>query len=78
MIMMFLAAILDERGNEWADQEVSPRAFKFFEYRFTMKVSVVLISLIWPLLFPAAVGLWFFDLGYEFAGWMIRRNYKSI
>lgn len=78
VIMMFLAAVLDERGNEWASQEVSPKAYKFFEYRFTMKVSVILISLIWPLLFPAAVGLWFFDFGYEIAGWLVRRNYSSV
>ena len=78
VIMMFFAAVLDERGNEWADQEVSPNAYKFFEYRFTMKVLVILISMIWPLLFPAAVGLWFFDLGYEIAGWLVRRNYSSV
>ena len=78
VIMMFLAAVLDERGNEWADKEHSPRAYQFFEYRFTMKVSVILISLIWPLLFPAAVGLWFFDIGYEIAGGFVRRNYTSV
>jgi len=78
VIMMFLAAVLDERGNEWTDKEVSPRAYNFFEYRFTLKVSVILISLIWPLLLPAAVGLWFFDLGYEIAGWIVRRNYSSV
>ena len=78
VIMMFLAAVLDERGTDWADQEVSPNAYKFFEHRFTMKVSVILISLIWPLLFPAAVGLWFFDFGYEIAGWFVRRNYSSV
>jgi hypothetical protein len=78
VIMMFLAAVLDERGNDWADQSVSPKAYKFFEYRFTMKVSVLLISLIWPLLLPAAIGLWFFDLGYEIAGWAVRRNYSSV
>jgi ABC-type amino acid transport system permease subunit len=78
VIMMFLAAVLDERGNEWTDKKVSPRAYKFFEYRFTLKVSVILISLIWPLLLPAAVGLWFFDFGYEIAGWIVRRNYSSV
>ncbi|MFW9843175.1 MAG: hypothetical protein ACFFEV_01235 [Candidatus Thorarchaeota archaeon] len=78
VIMMFLAAVLDERGNEWTDQEVSPGAYKFFEYRFTMKVSVILISLIWPLLFPAAIGLWFFDFGYELVGWTVKRNYTSV
>lgn len=78
VIMMFLAAVLDERGNEWADQEISPRAYKFFEYRFTLKISVILISLLWPLLFPAAVGLWFFDLGYEIAGWIVKKNYRNV
>jgi ABC-type amino acid transport system permease subunit len=78
VIMMFLAAVLDERGNEWTDKEVSPRAYKFFEYRFTLKVSVILIALIWPLLLPAAVGLWFFDLGYEIVGWIVRRNHNSV
>ncbi|TFH04743.1 MAG: hypothetical protein E4H14_14070 [Candidatus Thorarchaeota archaeon] len=78
VIMMFLAAVLDERGNDWADKEVSPRAYTFFEYRFTMKVSVILISLIWPLLFPAAIGLWFFDMGYEIAGWITRKHYNRV
>ncbi|MBE0525306.1 MAG: hypothetical protein IH631_00065 [Candidatus Thorarchaeota archaeon] len=78
VIMMFLAAVLDERGNDWADKEVSPRAYAFFEYRFTMKVSVILISLIWPLLFPAAIGLWFFDMGYEIAGWITRKHYNRV
>ena len=73
-----ISSWLDERGNDWANKEVSPRAFQFFEYRFTMKVSVILISLIWPLLFPAAVGLWFFDLGYEIAGWLVKRNYTNV
>ena len=78
VIMMFLAAVLDERGNEWTNKDVSPRAYKFFEYRFVMKVSVILISLVWPLLLPAAIGLWFFDFGYEIAGWVVRRNYSSV
>lgn len=77
VIMMFLAAVLDERGNDWANQEISPKAYKFFEYRFTLKISVILISILWPLLFPAAVGLWFFDLGYELAGWIVRKNYRN-
>jgi len=77
VIMLFLAAVLDEKGNDWADKDISPRAYKFFEYRFTLKVSVLLISIIWPLLLPAAVGLWFFDFGYEIAGWIVR-NYSSV
>jgi len=77
VIMMFLAAVLDERGTEWVDQKISPRAYKFFEYRFTLKVSVILISLVWPLLLTAAIGLWFFDLGYEIAGWLFKKYYNS-
>ena len=74
VIMLFLAAVLDEKGNDWADKETSPKAYKFFEYRFTLKVSVLLISLIWPLFLPSAIGLWFFDFGYEIAGWIVRNH----
>jgi len=77
VIMLFLAAVLDEKGNDWADKDISPRAYKFFEYRFTLKVSVLLISIIWPLLLPAGIGLWFFDFGYEIAGWIVR-NYNRV
>ena len=74
VLMMFLAAVLDERGNDWADQQQSPRAYRFFKYRFTLKVSVLLLSIPWPLLLPTAIGLWFFDLGYEIAGWLAKRK----
>lgn len=77
VIMMFFAAVLDERGIDWANQEIFPKVYKFFEYRFTLKISVILISIPWPPLFPAAVGLWFFDLGYEIAGWIVRKSYKN-
>ena len=73
VIMMFLAAVLDEKGNDWANPEISPRAYKFFQYRFTLKVSVILMSIPWPLLFPAAIGLLFFDTGYEIVGWKTKR-----
>lgn len=76
VIMMFLAAVLDERGNDWANPIVSPKAYKFFQYRFTLKVSVLLLSIVWPLLLPAAIGLWFFDTGYEIIAYL-RRNFKA-
>ena len=71
--MMFLAAVLDEKGNDWADHDKSPRAYKFFQFRFTMKVTVVLLVVLWPSLLPTAVGLWIFDTGYELMGWFTRR-----
>jgi hypothetical protein len=74
VVMMFLAAVLDERGNDWTDQQASPRAYSFFKFRFTLKISVLLLSIPWPLLLPTAVGLWFFDLGYELAAWTVRRR----
>jgi hypothetical protein len=99
-IMLFLAAVLDERGIDWTDEEISPRAFKrehlsiqafaesiqerafklsprafkFFRYRFTLKLSVLLLTIPWPQFLAAAVGLWMFDLGYELAGWVIRHR----
>jgi hypothetical protein len=74
LIMLLLAAILDERGNDWADRNASPRANKFFEYRLTLKVSVLLLVLPWPPFLLAAVGLWFFDGGYELVGWLVRKH----
>jgi len=73
VVVMFLAAVLDEKGNDWADQNESPRAYKFFRYRFTMKVTVMLLAIPWPLFLPTALGLWIFDFGYELMGWLTGR-----
>ncbi|MGY5854269.1 MAG: hypothetical protein RTU92_11930 [Candidatus Thorarchaeota archaeon] len=72
LIMLLMAAILDERGNDWADKNATPRASKFFQYRLTLKVSVLFLSIPWPLFLAPAIGLWFFDLGYELVGWFVR------
>ena len=77
VVMMFLAAILDERGNDWTDQQVSPKAYLFFKFRFTLKISVLLLSIPWPLLLPTAIGLWFFDLGYEIAAWVVKNRLRE-
>ncbi len=74
LIMLFLASVLDERGVDWMHEETSPRAFKFFKYRFALKLSVLLLTIPWPQFLAAAVGLWMFDLGYELAGWIIRHQ----
>ncbi|MHA1768673.1 MAG: hypothetical protein ACTSV3_02345 [Candidatus Thorarchaeota archaeon] len=73
LFMLFMASVLDEKGNVWADRNASPRASTFFRYRFTLKVTVILLSIPWPAFLPSAVGLWFFDGGYEAAGWIFRR-----
>jgi len=72
LFMLFMASVLDEKGNDWTDEEISPIAFKFFQYRFTLKLSVLLLTIPWPQFLAAAVGLWMFDLGYEIAGWVTR------
>ncbi len=77
VVMMFLAAVLDERGNDWTDKQISPRAYRFFKFRFTLKVSVLLLSIPWPLLLPTAIGLWFFDLGYEIAAWIVKNRLQE-
>ncbi|MHA2069130.1 MAG: hypothetical protein ACXABY_32620 [Candidatus Thorarchaeota archaeon] len=73
LLALLLAAIVDERGNEWADREEKPVIAYFFEYRFTLKVTVLLLSIIWPAFLVAAVGLWLFDFGYEIVGFSIHR-----
>jgi hypothetical protein len=77
LIVLFLAAVLDEKGNDWADRSASPRAAVFFEYRFTMKVVVLMLCIPWPLFLPTAIGMWIFDGGYELAGWTFRQRAKS-
>ncbi len=74
LIMLFLASVLDEKGNDWTDEASSPKAFKFFRYRFTLKLSVLLLTIPWPQFLAAAVGLWMFDIGYELAGWVTRHQ----
>jgi hypothetical protein len=71
--ILFFAAVLDEKGNDWVDEEVTPRAARFFTYRFSLKCSVVLLSIIWLMFLPSAIGLWVFDIGYETAGWVSRK-----
>jgi ABC-type amino acid transport system permease subunit len=77
VVMMFLAAVLDERGNDWANQQISPAAYQFFRFRFTLKISVLLLSIPWPLLLPTAIGLWFFDLGYEIVAWIVKNRLQE-
>jgi hypothetical protein len=74
LIVLLLAAVVDERGNDWADSSERALISYFFYYRFTLKVAVILLSIIWPAFFGAAVGLWLFDLGYEIAGSGVRRR----
>ena len=74
LISLLLAAVLDEKGNDWADRSASPKASRFFEYRMTLKVSVLLLSIPWPDFLFAAIGLWCFDIGYEFIHWMIKKR----
>jgi len=74
LIILFLSAILDEKGNDWADRETSPLAFKIFEYRFVLKIVAICLAIPWPLFLPAAIGLWIFDIGYETVGCIVRRK----
>jgi hypothetical protein len=73
LCILFFAAVLDEKGNDWVDKNLTPLAAQFFAYRFTLKCSVLFVSIFWPLFLPTALGLWVFDLGYESFGWSNRR-----
>lgn len=74
LILLFLAAVLDEKGNDWADRTASPRASVFFDYRFSLKVLVLLLLIPWPAFLTSALGLWVFDFGYEAAAYLKRRQ----
>ena len=74
LIILFMAAILDEKGTDWADKERSPLAFKLFEFRFVLKMVAICLVIPWPMFLSTAIGLWVFDLGYESVGWFVRRK----
>lgn len=74
LIMLFMASIFDEKGVEWIDVQANPFIAWFFEHRFTLKVTALLLVIPWIGLLPAAIGLWLFDGGYELAGFLMRRT----
>ncbi len=74
LFILFMAAILDEKGVEWTDSGRNPTIALFFEHRFTLKVVALLLTIPWIGFLPAAIGLWMFDIGYELAGYIMRRN----
>ncbi|MFW9974812.1 MAG: hypothetical protein ACFFDQ_06085 [Candidatus Thorarchaeota archaeon] len=73
LFILFMAAVLDEKGNDWADRKRSPLAFKLFEYRFVLKIVVLGLVIPWPLFLSAATGLWIFDFGYETTHLLLKR-----
>lgn len=77
LIILFLAAVLDEKGNDWADQDHSPVAYKLFKYRFTLKLVALFLVIPWPMFLATALGLWTFDFGYELSGWIVRTRVTS-
>jgi hypothetical protein len=78
LIILFMAAVLDEKGNDWAAKERSPLAFRLFEYRMVLKIVALCLVIPWPLFLPTAIGLWIFDFGYESAGWSVRRTLRNM
>lgn len=73
LVALLVAAILDERGNDWADGSAGRWVIGFFRFRFTLKLCVLLLGVVWTAFLPSAIGLWFFDLGYETVGYGTRR-----
>jgi hypothetical protein len=73
LVVLLVTAVLDERGNDWADTTARRWVNDFFRFRFTLKLSVLILASIWTAFLPSAIGLWFFDLGYEAMGYITRR-----
>ncbi len=75
LLMLFMASVLDEKGNDWTDSTQNPNAALLFKYRFVLKISALLLAIPWPGFFATAIGLWLFDIGYEIAGQLTQRLY---
>ena len=69
---LLVAAVLDERGNDWAENNAGRWVNGFFRFRFTLKLSVLILAVIWTAFLPSAIGLWLLDLGYETVGYITR------
>ena len=76
LLVLLVAAVLDERGNDWADSSAGRWINDFFRFRFTLKLSVLILAVVWTAFLPSAIGLWFFDLGYETMGYTTRKVTK--
>ncbi len=74
LVVLLLAAVVDEIQNERVDSNQETFVSKFFRYRFTLKVVVLGLCMPWPSFLLAAIGLWVFDFGYELAGWLVGRS----
>lgn len=72
LVMLLLAAAIDEFGHEAVGKQKESNASWFFKHRFTLKLSALLLCVLWPEFFPSAVGIWMFDFGYEIAGRLAR------
>lgn len=77
LVILLIASVVDERGNDWADRQQTIFVSKFFKYRFTLKISVLFLSVFWPGFWKTAVGLWLFDMGYEIAGMVDRKRVQD-
>jgi hypothetical protein len=75
LILLLIAAIFDERGNDWVEGKQTRLVDLFFKYRFGLKFAVLILVVPWPLFLSSAIGLWIFDIGYEIAGWLVRTKY---
>ncbi len=77
LFMLFMASVLDEKGNDWVERAANPKIALFFKYRFTLKITAILLVIPWVGFLIAAIGIWAFDLGYELIGWLIQRSLQT-
>ena len=73
---LLAAAIIDEVGNDRAERGENQYISFFFRYRFTLKITVLLLSIVLPEFLTRAIGLWVFDFGYESIGIAVSRRLR--
>jgi len=68
VMVLLMAAAADEYGNDWADDRTDGIGRAFFEHRFVLKITTMVLGVIVTPFFAAAIGMWVLDTGYEIAG----------
>lgn len=76
LLLCILSALADEIGHELVSKKTSNRFVNlFFEYRFTMKVVILLLAIFGAFSFWIFVCFLLFEIAYEFAGFCYEKIY---
>lgn len=74
LVIAILGAFIDEKGNDNLKIYNKSKFLKFFfDYRFTMKIAILLLAILGFLSFESFIFFLLFEISYEFAGFIFKK-----